>query len=194
MTIENTSTDLQPGADQQLEPTAEEIRNPAALLAKNKALLAQIATLKARVADLEGEVQQAQELANGSATELAAFKDAAAHSKLKEMFASSQYIASRLVVPPDMLQAFFGDKFQVRNGEIITLTGEGENVCATADDFDAALESIVTAYPSKDHILKGSTANGMGATGGSRLRTLATSSEAERKADTGATQPTFGLR
>jgi hypothetical protein len=94
--------------------------------------------------------------------------------KIGGSFARSQVIAEKLAVPADMVQATFGNRFKIEEGKVVAYDANGNKIFSRARpgelaDFDEALETLVDAYPHKDHILKGSGANGGGApTGGGR--------------------------
>jgi hypothetical protein len=81
-------------------------------------------------------------------------------------------IAEKLAVPADMVQATFGNRFKIEDGKVVAYDANGNKIFSRARpgelaDFDEALETLVEQYPYKDHILKGSGANGGGApTGG----------------------------
>lgn len=88
--------------------------------------------------------------------------------KIGGSFARSKFIAERVAVPADMLQATFGAAFKIEDGKIVATDRTGNKVFSRARpgelaDFDEALESLIDQYPHKAHILKGSGANGGGA-------------------------------
>lgn len=93
--------------------------------------------------------------------------------RLGTAFARSKYIADRLAVPVDIVQAKFGGHFSVGDDGRFHATGpDGNPIYSRANpgdeaSFDEALEHLVEAYPYRDSILKGSGASGGGA-GGSR--------------------------
>jgi hypothetical protein len=92
--------------------------------------------------------------------------------KIGGSFARSKVIAEKLAVPADMVQATFGNRFKIEDGKVVAYDANGNKIFSRARpgelaDFDEALETLVEQYPYKDHILKGSGANGGGApTGG----------------------------
>ncbi len=98
-------------------------------------------------------------------------------------FARSKFIAEKLAIPADMVQAAFGNRFTVVDGKLSATDANGNPVYsrikpAAAADFDEALEILVDAYPHKDSILKadnrpGSGAPGNGGKSGSRTITRA---------------------
>ncbi|MCG6540179.1 hypothetical protein MCB86_08830 [Pseudomonas sp. KSR10] len=94
--------------------------------------------------------------------------------KIGGSFARSKVIAEKLAVPADMVQATFGSCFKIEEGKVVAYDANGNKIFSRARpgelaDFDEALETLVDSYPHKDHILKGSGANGGGApTGGGK--------------------------
>ena len=93
--------------------------------------------------------------------------------RLSTAFGRSKYIADKLAVPVDIVQARFGAHFGVGDdGKVRAKGADGNPIYSRANpgeeaDFDEALEHLVDAYPHRDSILKGSGASGGGA-GGSR--------------------------
>ena len=84
-------------------------------------------------------------------------------------FAGSKYIADKIAIPADLLQARFGQAFKVEEGRIVAYDASGNKIYSRAKpgelaQFDEALEFLVENYPQKDYILKASGNNG----GGSR--------------------------
>ncbi len=92
--------------------------------------------------------------------------------KIGGSFARSKFIADKVAIPADMVQAAFGRHFTVEGGKIIAKDANGNQLFSRTRhgepaDFDEALELLVDAYPHKASILKGSGASGGGASGGS---------------------------
>jgi len=90
--------------------------------------------------------------------------------KIGGSFARSKLIAEKLAVPADMVQATFGAAFKIEEGRVVAYDAHGQKIFSRARpgeiaDFDEALETLVEAYPHKEHILKASGANGGGAGG-----------------------------
>lgn len=86
-------------------------------------------------------------------------------------FARSKFITEKMAIPPDLVQARFGQNFSVENGKIVAKDANGNKLYSPANpgelaSADEALEQLVSAYPYKDQILKGSQASGGGAGGG----------------------------
>jgi hypothetical protein len=93
--------------------------------------------------------------------------------RLGTAFSRSKYIADKLAVPVDIVQARFGSYFGVGDdGKIQAKGPDGNPLYSRARPgeeagFDEAMEILVEAYPHRESILKGSGASGGGA-GGSR--------------------------
>ena len=90
-------------------------------------------------------------------------------AKIGGSFSGSKFIADKIAIPADMLQARFGQSFKVEDGNIVALDATGNKIYSRSKpgelaSFDEALEFLVEQYPQKDHILKASGNNG----GGSR--------------------------
>jgi hypothetical protein len=85
-------------------------------------------------------------------------------------FGNSKFVADKLTVPQDMVQAMFGNRFKVDDGKVVAHDAAGNRILSreTPGDpagFDEALEHLVNAYPHKDSILKAG-APGSGGKGG----------------------------
>lgn len=94
--------------------------------------------------------------------------------KIGGAFGRSKYVAEKIAVPADMLQATFGKAFKVEDGKAVAYDHTGNKIYSRVRpgelaDFDEALETLVTAYPNKDHILKGAILPGGGGGGGGGL-------------------------
>lgn len=88
--------------------------------------------------------------------------------KVGGAFARSKFIADKLAIPPDMVEARFGKNFAIEDGKIVAKDQNGNKLYSAANpgelaNPDEALEMLVNAYPYKDSILKGSGASGSGA-------------------------------
>lgn len=91
--------------------------------------------------------------------------------KIGGNFSRSKYIADKLAVPADMVQATFGQNLKIEEGKVVAYDTQGQKIFSRARpgelaDFDEAIETLVSQYPHRDHILKSSNANGGGAQGG----------------------------
>lgn len=85
-------------------------------------------------------------------------------------FSGSKFITDKLVSPPPMVQATFGNHFKVENDAIVGYDAHGSKIYSRARpgevaDFDEALELLIERFPYRDQILKGSGASGSGAGG-----------------------------
>lgn len=90
--------------------------------------------------------------------------------KIGGSFARSKLIADKLAIPADLVQARFGQAFKIEEGRVVAYDQAGQKIFSRSRpgefaDFDEALETLIEQYPHKDHILKGSGANGSGAQG-----------------------------
>ena len=104
-------------------------------------------------------------------------RDGLKQSLIKEIvggsFSRSKFITDKLAIPPDMVQARFGEFFEVEEGnKIVAKDSKGNRIFSQARpgeiaDFDEALETLVQQYPYRDNILMGSGASGSGAGGSS---------------------------
>jgi hypothetical protein len=88
--------------------------------------------------------------------------------KIGGAFARSRFIADKIAVPADIIQAAFGSRFTLENGKIIARDQSGNQVYSKANpgepaSFEEALEFLVDAYPHKAALLKSSGASGSGA-------------------------------
>lgn len=98
--------------------------------------------------------------------------------KIGGAFARSAFAKDKLAIPADFVQARFGSQFKLEAGKVVAYDTNGNQIYSKARpgelaDFDEALEFLVNAYPQRDHILKGTGAQGSGArpsngAGGSR--------------------------
>ena len=91
--------------------------------------------------------------------------------KIGDSFSRSKFIADKLAVPADMVQATFGQNLKVEDGKVVAYDAQGQKIFSRARpgelaDFDEAIETLVSQYPHRDHILKSSGANGGGAQNG----------------------------
>ena len=98
------------------------------------------------------------------------FKTELYNEKIGGAFARSKFIADRVVIPADMVQAAFGHRFSIENGKTIAKDANGQPIFSRTRhgepaDFEEALEIMVDGYAHKASILKGSGASGGGSTG-----------------------------
>ncbi|MEE7654243.1 DUF6651 domain-containing protein, partial [Raoultella planticola] len=70
-------------------------------------------------------------------------------------FSGSKFIADKVAIPSDMLQARFGQSFKVEDGKVVAYDGSGNKIYSRSKPgelaaFDEALEFLVEQYPQKD--------------------------------------------
>lgn len=104
-------------------------------------------------------------------TKAAAFEKQLYDEKIGGSFARSKFIADKLAIPSDLVQARFGQAFRIEEGKMVAVDANGNKIYSRARpgelaDFDESLEFLIESYPQKDHILKPSGANGGGAPAG----------------------------
>ena len=121
---------------------------------------------------VKGEISKAFQTqldeANGKAT---TFEQQLYAEMIGGNFARSKFIADKLAVPADMVQATFGRNLKIEEGKVVAYDAQGQKIFSRSRpgelaDFDEALETLVSQYPHRDHILKSSDANGGGAQNG----------------------------
>lgn len=100
-------------------------------------------------------------------------KGALYSEKIGGAFARSKFIADKVAVPADLLQASFGNRFKIEDGQVVAYGADGNKVYSKSSPgnpagFEEALEILVDQYPHKASILKGSGASGGGAGGSGR--------------------------
>ncbi|MFG1413461.1 DUF6651 domain-containing protein [Xanthobacter sp. VTT E-85241] len=108
--------------------------------------------------------------------------------KIGGAFSRSKFIAEKVAIPADLLQAQFGSRFKVEDGKTVAYDAAGNQIYSLSKpgelaDFDEALETIIGGYAHKDAILKGSGASGGGqkpGTGGAPGAKTITRGEFER--------------
>lgn len=83
-------------------------------------------------------------------------------------FGSSKYAAEKLTpAGVDLVRTMFGDRLKVEDGKVVGYDANGQKLYSKARpgelaDFDEVIETMVEAYPFKDHILKGGGGSGSG--------------------------------
>ena len=91
--------------------------------------------------------------------------------KITGAFTGSKFITEKIAVPADMIRKTFGDQFKVdETGKLVAFDSAGKRIYSIKNggedaDFEEAIEMLVSAYPFRDQILKGSGASGGGARG-----------------------------
>ena len=79
----------------------------------------------------------------------------------------SKFIADKVAVPSDLVQAMFGQRFKVEDGKIVGYDAAGNKLFSRSKpgeiaDFDESLEMLVDSYANRDAILKGTGNSGSG--------------------------------
>lgn len=92
--------------------------------------------------------------------------------KIGGSFARSKFIAEKLAIPVDMVQAAFGDRFKIEEGQIVPYDQHGSKIFSRSRpgevaDFEEGIELIVDNYAYKDNILKANQQSGGGSKPGS---------------------------
>lgn len=83
-------------------------------------------------------------------------------------FSRSKFIADKLAIPADIVQATFGQHFKVgENGKLVATDAQGNPITSKTRmgepaDFDEAMETIVGSYAHRDAILKADNKSGSG--------------------------------
>jgi len=90
-----------------------------------------------------------------------------ASERIGTTFRSSKYIADKMSVASDVVQAVFGKQFKEVDGKLVAHNSSGNPIYSPTRpgelaSFDEGLEEIVKAYAHKDTLLKG-TGGGSGA-------------------------------
>jgi hypothetical protein len=90
------------------------------------------------------------------------------NEKIGGAFARSKFIADKVAMPADFVQAAFGKHFTVEGGKIVAKDANGQQMFSRTRhgepaDFEESLEILVDSHPQKASILKGSGASGGGA-------------------------------
>lgn len=102
--------------------------------------------------------------------------------KIGNAFGRSKFVTEKLTpAGADLVRSMFGDRLKVEDGKITGYDANGQKLFSKANpgilaDFDEIVESLVEAYPYKDHILAGTGGHGGGAKdssgGGSGAKTM----------------------
>lgn len=88
---------------------------------------------------------------------------------LGNAFANSPFIREKVAIPPDAVQAIFGQHFRVEGDKVVAYKGE-EKIFSRerpgeVASFDEAIGLLIEGWHGRDSILKGSGASGGGAPG-----------------------------
>lgn len=100
-----------------------------------------------------------------------ALQQSLVREKIGGSFARSKFIAEKLAIPADMVEAAFGRHFALDGDRIVATDATGNRLFSRTNPgelagFDEAMEMIVSAYPQRDAIMRGTGASGSGAQGG----------------------------
>jgi hypothetical protein len=88
--------------------------------------------------------------------------------RIGNAFGKSKFIADKMAIPVDLVQAQFGRYFTIKDGKIQAKGYDNNPLYSKAKpgeiaEFDEAIELLVDGYQHRDSILKGSGASGGGA-------------------------------
>ena len=77
-----------------------------------------------------------------------------------QAFEHSRFVADKLAVPADLLEARFGASFKPENGRLVAYDVTGNAIMRRDNpgepaEFDEALERLVAAHPQRDVIMRG---------------------------------------
>jgi hypothetical protein len=92
--------------------------------------------------------------------------------RIGNTFGKSKFIAEKLAIPLDLVQAQFGKNFFMKDGKVQAKGYDGNPLYSKAKpgeiaEFEEAIELLVDGYTHRDSILKGTGASGGGASGSS---------------------------
>lgn len=103
--------------------------------------------------------------------ELKTTKEMSYRKDLEMAFATSELVSKKLIVPRDMVQKTFGDRFKHEDGKLVAYDETGNKIYSREKPgelagFDEALTTLIDRYPHKASILADSGHTGGGAIGG----------------------------
>lgn len=129
------------------------------------------AALKAAEDQFKGQIKQLSDAKAALEAERDTFRNQLHEEIIGGSFARSKFIQEKVAVPGDMLRATFGNRFKVEDGKLVAIGPDGNPIYSKTRmgdpaDFDEAIEILIDQYPHRDHILKGTGANGTGANPG----------------------------
>lgn len=95
------------------------------------------------------------------------YRDGLYAEKIGGAFARSKFIAEKAAIPPDIVQARFGQAFKIEDGKVVAYDALSNRIYSKSRpgehaDFDEALEILIDGYPYRDQILKGTGSTGSG--------------------------------
>lgn len=118
---------------------------------------------------VRAEIAKGYEAKLGDATkERDSLREELYNERVGGAFSRSKVISEKFAVPPDMIQARFGENFGIDGGKLYAVDSNGNKLYSRVRpgelaDFDEALTILVEQYPYRDQILKGTGSSGSGA-------------------------------
>lgn len=166
---------------EQLMATISEIESLGGLEAIRKGV-------KVNVDEIKGEMNKAFEQKLQEKEKLLQEKDGHIYKlEVSNRFKASPYINEKLILPPDIAEATFGQNFKIEDGRVVAyLNGNrifSRERAGELADFEEAIGVIVDAYSMKDRILKGTGNSGGGASSSTGKGTGSVRSRADLKTD-----------
>lgn len=127
--------------------------------------------------DMDAAIKAAMEPVQADLERISQERDTLA-SQLNTTVVENAYRASKFAAEKltpagvDLMLTKYGNRVKVENGRPVGYDANGQKIYSKSSpgelaDFDEVISSFVSEYPHKDHILKGSGAQGTGASGGS---------------------------
>lgn len=128
---------------------------------------------QAEVETVRAELTKAYEAKVAAEADRAAKLELSLHRELVGgAFARSKFLADRVAVPAELIEAQFGRAFKVEDGKVRAYDANGNPIYSRRNpganaEFDEALEILVDQFPAKDRILKADQKPGGGSPSGS---------------------------
>lgn len=125
-----------------------------------------------QVEQVKAEVSKVYEAKLAEVTERAAKIEKQFHQEVVGgAFARSKFLAEKTVLPADLAQAAFGNRFVIEDGKLKATGPDGQPIFSKVNpgapaDFDEAIEILVEQYPRKDAILRADNRAGSGSPAG----------------------------
>jgi hypothetical protein len=90
--------------------------------------------------------------------------------EVSNKFASSPFLKEKLILLPDIAEAYFGKNFKIEGGKVVATDASGNQIFSKSRpgepaDFEEAIAALVEAHPMKDALYRASGASGSGAQG-----------------------------
>lgn len=134
---------------------------------------AQVEEMKASLERAAGDkvtatTKQFQDQLAATTAERDKFKTELFGEKIGGAFARSKFIAEKVAIPVDFLQAKLGKHFTVEDGRIVARDAAGNVINSSTKfgdpaDFEEAVAHLVMNDPARDQVLKGTGSSGSGA-------------------------------